>query len=82
MFVNLQGADPTSVRYIAAGMAIGFGGLGPALGIGIGVRAALDAIGRNPEAENAVRTTMIIGIGLAEAVAIYCFVVALIIMFV
>jgi F-type H+-transporting ATPase subunit c len=82
MFVNLQGADPEAVKTIAAAMAIGFGGLGPARGFGIGVWAALNAIGRNPEAENAVRTTMIIGIGLAEAVAIYCFVVALIIMFV
>ena len=82
MFLNFQGLDPEAVRRIAAAMAIGFGGLGPALAIGVGVRAAMDAIGRNPEAENAVRTTMIIGLGLAEAVAIYCFVVALIIAFV
>ena len=82
MFVNLQGADVESVKKFAAAMCIAFGGLGPAVGIGLGVRAALDAIGRNPEAENAVRTTMIVGIGLAEAIAIYCFVVALIIVFV
>jgi F-type H+-transporting ATPase subunit c len=41
----------------------------------------MDAIGRNPEAENAVRTTMILGIGLAEAIAIYAFVIALILSF-
>ena len=63
-------------------MTIALGGLGPAIAIGLGVRSALEAIGRNPEAENAVRTTMIIGLGLAEAVAIYCLVVALIIAFV
>jgi F-type H+-transporting ATPase subunit c len=63
-------------------MTIALGGLGPAIAIGLGVRSALEAIGRNPEAENSVRATMIIGLGLAEAVAIYCLVVALIIAFV
>jgi F-type H+-transporting ATPase subunit c len=51
------------------------------LGIGMAVRGAMDAIGRNPEAENAVRTTMILGCGLAEAIAIYAFVIALILSF-
>lgn len=74
--------DPEVARRFASGITIAFGGLGPAIAIGLGVRAALEAIGRNPEAENAVRTTMIIGLGLAEAVAIYCLVVALIIAFV
>lgn len=82
MFLNFQGLEPEAVRRIAAAMAVALGGLGPALAIGLGVRAAMEAIGRNPEAENAVRTTMIIGLGLAEAVAIYCFVVALILAFV
>ncbi len=66
----------------SAAFAIAIGGIGPALAIGMGVRSAMDAIGRNPEAENAIRTTMIIGLGLAEAIAIYCLVVALIITFV
>jgi F-type H+-transporting ATPase subunit c len=74
--------DPEVARRFAAALSIAIGGLGPAIAIGLGVRSAMEAIGRNPEAENAVRTTMIIGLGLAEAVAIYCFVVALIIAFV
>jgi len=61
---------------------MGFGAIGPGIGIGIAVRGALDSIGRNPETEGAVRTTMIIGAGLSEAVAIYAFVVALILLFV
>jgi F-type H+-transporting ATPase subunit c len=65
----------------AAAVAIGFGAIGPGLGIGLAVRGAMEAIGRNPEAEGAVRTTMIIGAGLAEAVAIYAFVTALILIF-
>jgi len=74
--------NPAVVVPLAAALAIGLGALGPGIGIGLAVRGAMDAIGRNPEAEGAVRLTMIIGAALAEAVAIYAFVVALIIAFV
>lgn len=73
--------DPETVRLFAAGLAIGIGGLGPGIGIGFAVGKAMDAIGRNPEAEAAVRTTMIIGAALAEAIAIYAFVIAIILIF-
>jgi F-type H+-transporting ATPase subunit c len=73
--------DADTASKLAAGIAIGLGAIGPGIGIGIAVRGAMDAIGRNPEAENAVRTTMILGVGLAEAVAIYAFVIALILSF-
>jgi len=63
---------------LGAAIAIGIGALGPGVGIGFAVGKAMEAIGRNPEAENAVRSTMILGAGLAEAVAIYAFVIALI----
>lgn len=72
-------SDP---KLLAAGLAIGIGGIGPGLGIGIGVWGATQAIGRNPDAEGPIRTTMILGLGLAEAVAIYALVVALVIIFV
>lgn len=78
----LSTTDPHVARLFAAAVAIGFGAIGPGLGIGLAVRGAMEAIGRNPEAEGAVRTTMIIGAGLAEAVAIYAFVTALILIFV
>jgi len=74
--------DPEVIKLGAAGLAIGFGGLGPGLGIGIAVYGAMNALGRNPEAEGAIRTTMIIGAALAEAVAIYAFVIAIILIFV
>lgn len=73
--------DPEAVKWFAAGIAIGVGALGPGLGIGLAVRGAMDALGRNPEAEAAVRTTMIIGAALAEAIAIYAFVIAIILIF-
>ncbi len=71
--------DVAAAKAIGAAIAIGIGGLGPALGIGMAVRGAMEAIGRNPEAAGEVRTTMIIGAALAEAVAIYAFVIAIII---
>ena len=74
--------DVEAVRYIGAALAIGLGGLGPGLGIGMAVRGAMEALGRNPEAAGDIRTTMIIGAALAEAVAIYAFVIAIIIAFV
>lgn len=79
MFLNT--GDPDVARLFAAAAAIGLGAIGPGLGIGLAVRGAMEAIGRNPEAEGAVRTTLIIGAGLAEAVAIYAFVIALILVF-
>lgn len=67
---------------MGAALAIGLGALGPAIGIGMAVRGAMEALGRNPEAAGEIRTTMIIGAALAEAVAIYAFVIAIIILFV
>lgn len=66
---------------IAIGLAIGLGAIGPGIGIGIGVGQAMSAIGRNPEAEPIIRTDMILGLVLAEAVAIYALVIALLILF-
>ncbi len=74
--------DPSVVPYIGAAIAIGLGAIGPALGIGMAVRGAMDAIGRNPEASGEIRSTMIIGAALAVAVAIYAFFIAIIILFV
>jgi F-type H+-transporting ATPase subunit c len=76
-----QAAAP-DLKLLAAGLAMGLGGIGPGLGIGIGVWGATQAIGRNPDAEGPIRTTMILGMGLSEAVAIYALVVALVIIFV
>jgi F-type H+-transporting ATPase subunit c len=75
-----EGVD--AAKAIGAALAIGLGGIGPGLGIGIAVRGAMEALGRNPEAAGEIRTTMIIGAALAEAVAIYAFVIAVIVAFV
>ena len=70
------------VKLFAAAFAIGIGVLGPATAIGKIGSSAVEALGRNPEAESQIRTTMILAIAFAEAVAIYVLVIALIIKFV
>ena len=71
-----------AARALGAGLAIGLGGIGPGIGIGFIGRGAMEAIGRNPEAAGEIRTVMILAAALAEAVAIYAFVIAIIIAFV
>jgi F-type H+-transporting ATPase subunit c len=72
----------TGLKYIGAGIAIGIGGIGPALAIGLLTGRAMEALGRNPEAQSVIQTNMILGIAFAEAVAIYALVVAVMIGFV
>jgi ATP synthase F0 subunit c len=58
------------------------GALGPGIGIGLVVSGALQAIGRNPDVSGQLTANMFLGIVFAEAVAIYCLVIALIVLFV
>jgi F-type H+-transporting ATPase subunit c len=66
---------------IAAGIAV-FTGVGAGIGIGLATGKAAEGISRQPEASGKIMTQTILGSALAEATAIYGFVVALIIMFV
>lgn len=74
--------DEASVKLIMTGVTIAVGGGMPALAIGLLTAKAMEAIGRNPEAAGEVRTSMILGLAFAEAIAIYALVAALIIKFV
>ncbi|MFC1994569.1 ATP synthase F0 subunit C [Chloroflexota bacterium] len=70
--------DPEGLKMLAAGLAIGLGALGPGVGIGILGYGAMQALGRNPEARGPIMTNMLIAIGLAEAIAIYALIIAII----
>lgn len=73
----------TDVGLIAIAAAIAVcAGLGTGIGEGIAASKAVEAVGRNPEAESKIRTTMILGIALSETVAIYGLVVSLLLLFV
>ena len=63
---------------IGAGIAV-FGAVGAGIGIGIATGKASEAVARQPEADGKILNILILGCALAEATAIYCFVIALMI---
>jgi F-type H+-transporting ATPase subunit c len=70
-----------AAKYIGAGLAIGIGAIGAAIGEGLAASKALEAIGRNPEASGKITPIMFVAMAITESSAIYALVVALIILF-
>jgi F-type H+-transporting ATPase subunit c len=66
---------------LGAALAVGFGAIGPGLGEGRAVAAALDAIARQPEAAATLARTLFVGLAMIETMAIYCLVIALLLLF-
>jgi len=62
---------------IGAGLAIGIGALGGALGQGRAAAGALEGIARNPGAQNKIFTPMILGLALIESLVLLAFVIAI-----
>lgn len=73
--------DMEATKMLGAALAIGIGAIGPGLGMGILFSKALEAIGRNPEAQPKIQMTMFLGIAFTEAIAIYALVISLMILF-
>lgn len=74
--------DEASLKLVMTGLTVALGGAMPAVAIGWLTSKALEATGRNPEAAGEIRTSMILGVAFAEAIAIYALVAGLIIKFV
>ncbi|MCX7816959.1 MAG: ATP synthase F0 subunit C [Syntrophales bacterium] len=66
---------------IGAGFAIGVGAVGAGLGIGNAASGACQAVGRNPGVQGKIMTVMLVGMAMAESIAIYALVVALILLY-
>ena len=66
---------------VTAGLTIAVGSLGPAFGEGRAVSQALSAIAQQPDAAPTITRTLFVGLAMIESTAIYCFVVALILIF-
>lgn len=60
-----------------AGIAIGFGAIGAGLGIGLATKGLMEAISRQPEISGTAIGYFLVGAALAEACAIYAFIIAL-----
>ena len=66
---------------LCATVAVSVGAVGPALAEGRAVAAAMEAIARQPEAANTLSRTLFVGLAMIETMAIYCLVVALVLLF-
>jgi F-type H+-transporting ATPase subunit c len=66
---------------VTAGITIGIGAIGPALGEGKALAQALSALAQQPDEANNITRTLFVGMALVESTAIYCLVVALILLF-
>lgn len=73
--------DIEMISVIGAAVAVSFGALGPGLGEGRAVAAALDAIARQPESAGTISRTLFVGLAMIETMAIYCLVIALLLLF-
>ena len=73
--------DAQALKYLAAGLCMGLGALGPALGEGNAVSKALESMARQPEMASELRTNMILGCAVTETTGIYSLVISLLILF-
>ena len=66
---------------IGAGLCMGIGAIGPAIGEGNAVSKALEGMARQPEAAGNLRTNMILGCAITETTGIYSLLIAFLILF-
>ena len=66
---------------MAAGIGMGLGSFGTGIGQGLAIQKAVEGVARNPGASGKIMTVMLIGLAMIESLAIYVFVVAMIILF-
>lgn len=69
------------VSIIVSGLTIAIGSIGPALGEGKAVSQALSSIAQQPDEASTITRTLFVGLAMIESTAIYCFVVAMILIF-
>ncbi|MBN1675868.1 MAG: F0F1 ATP synthase subunit C [Kiritimatiellae bacterium] len=70
------------VRLIVAGATIAIGSIGPAFAEGRALAQALESMARQPDASGTISRTLFVGLAMVESTAIYCLVMAFIILFV
>ena len=78
----VQAANVLGDKAMAAGIAVGLAAAGGAIGMGLSIAKSAEAISRQPEAENKIRTTLMLGLVFVETAIIYALVIAILIIFV
>ncbi len=66
---------------IISGLTIAIGSIGPALGEGRALAQALNSIAQQPDESSTITRTLFVGLAMIESTAIYCFVIAIILIF-
>jgi len=66
---------------MAAAVGMGLGSFGTGIGQGMAIQKAVEGVARNPGASGKIMTVMLVGLAMIESLAIYCLVVAMIILF-
>ena len=69
------------VSIATAGITTGIGCMCPALGEGRAVATALTSLAQHPAASATITRTLFVGLAMIESLAIYCFVVSMILIF-
>ena len=69
------------ISILTAGLTIAIGSIGPALGEGRAVAAALTALAQQPDEANTITRNLFVGLAMIESTSIYCFVVSMILIF-
>ena len=69
------------VSIVIAGLTMAIGSIGPAFGESRALAQALQSIAQQPDEANTLTRTLFVGLAMVESTAIYCFVVALILIF-
>ncbi|MEK6796776.1 MAG: F0F1 ATP synthase subunit C [Spirochaetota bacterium] len=69
------------VSIITAGTCISLGIIGPAIGEGISVARAVEAIAQQPDAAPTISRNLFVGLAMIESLAIYCLVIAFVLIF-
>lgn len=70
-----------AVSIITAGITTGIGCLAPALAEGKSVANAMTSLAQQPDASSTITRTLFVGLAMIESMAIYCFVISMIIIF-
>ena len=71
----------SAAKAIGAGLCMGLGAIGPAIGEGNAVGKALEGMARQPEVSGTLRTNMLVGCAVAETTGIYSLLIAFLILF-
>lgn len=82
LFLAIEGNFAEGMAVLAAGLCMGIGAIGPALGEGLAASKACEGTARQPEAAKEIRSIMLLGQAVSETTGLYSLLVAILLIFV